>query len=443
MRPKKIILDFIILLAIAPLIIARFVPSERSGGTQASAAFQAKIAARLMRAADLADLPESQKSQLSLAALTIMDNCLKASPGSQYLMERQALLLAHSGQKSQALELMEKIRRPAAEDLALMSAWSGKPEGISPISSEKQAHFEGYYQYIADQELAEQPEPGYLEKEKKKADNDIGFFAFLTLAGSFCFLAAVIFLAKLKAISASARERDGNVTWNAPKTAGIFTGLFWLPAISGILLAPLIKENGIASIACFQIAIYAASIFIMAKLTPRATAYSDDDKSAAIPALRLIGLDGMKPSYFLMGCAGLGLAVPAVAAASLTTSVFTGHQPMSSNPILDIAGQSSAFELIMLMGMAALITPVYEELFFRGLLFGTHRELITPLWAGVMSAAIFALAHGDLQGTLPLFALGSIFAFLYHKTGSLWPGIFCHALWNGFQASLLIMAHLG
>ncbi len=443
MRSKKIIIDLIILLAIAPLIIVRFVPSEISNGTQASAVFQAKISARLMRIADLAEIPESQRSQLSLASLTIMDNCLKNSPLSRYLLERQALLLANNGDKSQALELMKKIRRPTAEDQALITAWSVTPAPQSSMSFETLSNFEGYYQYIAAHELNLQADPVSLEKEKKKAGNDIGFFTFLTLAASFCFLAAIFFLAKLKAISASAREKAGNYSWSATITAGIFTGLFWLPAIIGILLAPLIKGKGIESIAFFQMAIYAASIFIMAKLTPRAIYCTGDDKTAEIPALQLIGIDKIKPRYLFMGCAGLGLAVPAVMAASLLTSLFTGHQPLSSNPILDIAGQSSAFELIMLMGMATLITPVYEELFFRGLLFGTQRELLTPLWAGIMSALIFALAHGDLQGTLPLFALGSIFAFLYHKTGSLWPGIICHALWNGFQASLLIMAHLG
>ena len=442
MRSKKIALTIIILLAIFPLIIVRFIPAESSSGTQASAVFQAKIAARVMRTADLADILESHKNQLSLAALTIMDNCLKTSPSSRYLQERQALLLAHTGQKTKALEVMENIRNTSAENRALISAWSGKPAVQSATSFDTLDNFEGYYQYIAAHELNIQAAPGFLEKEKKKADNDICFFSFLTLAVSFCFLGAIVFLIKLKTISAAAREKAESISWNTPKTAGIFTGLFWMPAILGILLSPLIKGKGIGSIAVFQIALYAASIFIIAKLLPRAQEFSGEDKTEAI-GLQMIGLDKIKPRYIFMGTSGFGLCVPAVMAASLITSLFTGHQPMSSNPILDIAGQSSASELIMLMVMATLITPVYEELYFRGLLFGTQRELFTPLWAGTISAAIFAMAHGDLQGTLPLFALGSIFAFLYQKTGSLWPGIISHALWNGFQASLLIMAHLG
>jgi uncharacterized protein len=88
---------------------------------------------------------------------------------------------------------------------------------------------------------------------------------------------------------------------------------------------------------------------------------------------------------------------------------------------------------------AVVIGPVFEELFFRKQIFA---RLVAAGYAGygfVISSLMFALLHelvptqGVLKWVLMLsfYALmGAAFAWIYRKTGKLWPAILSHATNN-------------
>jgi membrane protease YdiL (CAAX protease family) len=78
----------------------------------------------------------------------------------------------------------------------------------------------------------------------------------------------------------------------------------------------------------------------------------------------------------------------------------------------------------------AVWTPVAEETFFRGFILRglANRWRLAP--ALVASAAVFAALHLAPALLLPVFVTGLLLGFLYHRTGSLWPGIAVHAAQN-------------
>jgi hypothetical protein len=85
------------------------------------------------------------------------------------------------------------------------------------------------------------------------------------------------------------------------------------------------------------------------------------------------------------------------------------------------------------------VTPVFEELVFRGLLFGTLRRRLAPAPAAVVSAGVFALAHGyGVLGFAAIFWSGLLWAWAYERTGSLVPPITAHAVDN-LSASLAVI----
>ena len=86
------------------------------------------------------------------------------------------------------------------------------------------------------------------------------------------------------------------------------------------------------------------------------------------------------------------------------------------------------------------LTPVLEELAFRGLLFATLRRRLPLVAAAPASAAVFALAHGyGVLGFLAVFWSGLVWAVAYEKTGSLLPSIAAHAVDNlGASLSVLL-----
>ncbi len=87
----------------------------------------------------------------------------------------------------------------------------------------------------------------------------------------------------------------------------------------------------------------------------------------------------------------------------------------------------------------ALWTPITEEIFFRGFV---YTGLVPRLGAGraiLVSAVVFGGFH-ILPGLLiPTFMTGLLLAWLYHKTGSIWPPIAVHAGQNALALTLTWM----
>jgi len=87
---------------------------------------------------------------------------------------------------------------------------------------------------------------------------------------------------------------------------------------------------------------------------------------------------------------------------------------------------------LVLAIVAIAFAPVVEELFFRGAI----QSLFTSRWGtgwGISAAAmLFALVHVDtLPWVIPLhFALGALFGWAVHLTGSIWAGVLLHAANN-------------
>lgn len=89
-----------------------------------------------------------------------------------------------------------------------------------------------------------------------------------------------------------------------------------------------------------------------------------------------------------------------------------------------------------------IFAPVFEELAFRGILFAILRRKFCFLPAALISASIFAIAHGyGLVGFISVLWSGLLWAWIYEKTGSLLPGILAHAV-NNLLVCLAVMALL-
>jgi hypothetical protein len=100
--------------------------------------------------------------------------------------------------------------------------------------------------------------------------------------------------------------------------------------------------------------------------------------------------------------------------------------------------------LVMTAGLVEYVVfaPAFEELAFRGVLFGVLRRRYSLPVAGVFSALIFATAHGyGLIGFVSVFWNGLIWAWIYEKTGSLLPGMIAHGL-NNLLVCLSVIALL-
>ena len=90
-----------------------------------------------------------------------------------------------------------------------------------------------------------------------------------------------------------------------------------------------------------------------------------------------------------------------------------------------------------------ILAPLVEEVFFRGFVFNGLRGRMDWWWAAVISGALFAAAHLDPLFLLPAFLMGFLFAFLYQKTNSIWPGMIVHFLVNSLAMIVALAAVAG
>ncbi len=77
-----------------------------------------------------------------------------------------------------------------------------------------------------------------------------------------------------------------------------------------------------------------------------------------------------------------------------------------------------------------LLSPVSEELTYRGLVYKRMRGESSFLMAAIYSTLIFAIMHGYLVSMIYAFVMGFIFAWLYEKYGSVLAPVAAHMTAN-------------
>lgn len=114
----------------------------------------------------------------------------------------------------------------------------------------------------------------------------------------------------------------------------------------------------------------------------------------------------------------------------LIVSLLTG-QPMVNN-VQELILEMEPGEILL---AAVIVAPVLEELLFRKFLLD-RVACFGQRTAVFMSAALFALAHGNFYQFFYAFALGAIFAYVYLRTGRIRYTIALHMMVN-FSGSIV------
>lgn len=87
--------------------------------------------------------------------------------------------------------------------------------------------------------------------------------------------------------------------------------------------------------------------------------------------------------------------------------------------------------------LAVFLAPMCEELYCRGVIYRSLRELMPVLPAAVLSSLFFALIHGTVLHLIPTFLLAMVSALAFEATNRIWISILLHAgnnlivLWIG------------
>ncbi len=153
-----------------------------------------------------------------------------------------------------------------------------------------------------------------------------------------------------------------------------------------------------------------------------------------VDVVESFGLNRLSPAGIAIwgGVVGV-LAVPLVMGvghvATLGLGRYLGELP--PQPIVQAFTDSGdvAFRVITIVGVL-LVTPVFEELFYRGYLYGVTKRYTDRFFAALFSCLIFTIAHAGVITILPIFTLAIFLVLAYELSGSLWVPIVIHVIFN-------------
>jgi len=155
----------------------------------------------------------------------------------------------------------------------------------------------------------------------------------------------------------------------------------------------------------------------------------------------------------LIRAAGCYLAVyPLVNVLILNLCIYLvfgvlGWQHQQQHPALEllVTGRLQPWQVSYLAFLAVFITPVAEELFFRGLLqnyiLGLSRS---PVLAVLTSSLAFGIVHWPrIEQIVPLAVFGVVLGWWYWRNNNLLQAVLVHMIFNGVTLILLWLGFAG
>jgi membrane protease YdiL (CAAX protease family) len=109
-----------------------------------------------------------------------------------------------------------------------------------------------------------------------------------------------------------------------------------------------------------------------------------------------------------------------------------------SDPILELYLAGAPTWTVLLL--VCVTPPLLEEIAFRGVILEQLRDPFGSRPAVVVVSILFSVIHLAMVSFLPFAALALVLAALRLRTGSLWPAILGHAMFNG--ATMLFLPRM-
>lgn len=154
---------------------------------------------------------------------------------------------------------------------------------------------------------------------------------------------------------------------------------------------------------------------------------------------------GVRPESFLRDV-GAGVlwylaAVPVVVVGATVFHLILRSLGYSVNPqeaLIWLSGEYALPVRLYLYLLAALLAPLAEELYFRGMILPLFMRRMKPLTAVLFVAAAFALIHLHVPSFIALFIIALTLSAAYVSTGSIVAAITVHVLFNSLNLLLFL-----
>ena len=145
---------------------------------------------------------------------------------------------------------------------------------------------------------------------------------------------------------------------------------------------------------------------------------------------------GLRPTYrgwYRLAVAAGFLCLPLVGAVNLLIQQLLGA-PIENPQLRSLAPEGFSWtSMIVMLLLVGVLVPIIEEIIFRGLILGWLRKHLHFAVAAPISAVFFSVVHGIPQLMPALAVMGLVLAVFAERSGSLWPAIVVHGVFNSLM----------
>jgi membrane protease YdiL (CAAX protease family) len=132
----------------------------------------------------------------------------------------------------------------------------------------------------------------------------------------------------------------------------------------------------------------------------------------------------------LLGCIiGFGIAF-------LTNGVVNSFSEFYSMPVTNVMENVYATNIMQTILLVGILTPIFEEVIFRGIIFDKLLKTGSKWFAIIMQGILFSISHISFVQGLYILPLGIITGYSVYKTKSVGTGIIIHIVFNVFNICL-------
>ncbi|MBA0751638.1 hypothetical protein Gogos_000550 [Gossypium gossypioides] len=165
-------------------------------------------------------------------------------------------------------------------------------------------------------------------------------------------------------------------------------------------------------------------------------------KSTIKPNNRLLDIFKVNPverNWLLASALGFGVLILLVFLTSIVVDGLYGIKDVNNLILKEMLVRSDISKGACIT-VYCIITPILEEMVYRGFMLASLASTMNWKQAVVISAAIFSAAHLSGENFLQLFVIGCILGCSYCGTGNLSSSILIHSLYNAFTLILTFLS---
>jgi membrane protease YdiL (CAAX protease family) len=167
--------------------------------------------------------------------------------------------------------------------------------------------------------------------------------------------------------------------------------------------------------------------------------------AAVLLRIRSLSPFGVRPVSRRWLLIGVGAGVVAFMVKGLAVLAYIAITGDSSTPqtVYAEGGSGGVLSLILATLFLGLLTPLGEELIFRGVIANVLLRHGRPVFGVVGSALIFAFMHGINIVFPAALVVGLVGAELLRRSGSVWPAVVVHVVFNLPTVPVMVLAGMG